>query len=370
MKQNMNSKNKGFTLVELIAVIVIISVISIMSFASMTKTIKNSQIKEIEVFETNLKTAAQIYVETNLSDFPQLNNIGGSVQVTTLSLISKGYLDKDIDNPSDCSLKDSFVLAKKQPDNTIEYTVSCVGYVQPTYTLYSNGTAIYFDPVAGTKCDSASAVSTTGTKTGCMKWYAFNDKTENDSINLILDHNTTALVKWAAALSNINGPTNVLTQLKSDTASWAGVSARTDSYKVSNGTASYTINYKSYRARLIGAKEIATIVGDTSFNESTTPWESWYYLDSKTQTQTVTAVGASNYDWLFDYTNGCTSYGCNIADNSNYGYWTATAVANASDSAWCVSKFGVLDNYYLDNSYEEGAEGVRPVITILKSKIE
>lgn len=367
--QDKKSLNKGFTLVELIAIIVIISVIAIMSFASMTKTIKNSQIKEIEVFETNLKTAAQIYIETNLSDFSQLDNVGGSVQITTATLISKGYLDKNIDNPSNCSLTNTFVVATKKEDKTIEYSVSCVGdpVEEPTntYTVYTNGTALYFNPVTGSACAPEDSVSTTGTKTGCMKWYAFNDVgASTATVNLILDHNTTALVGWNSAGSNVSGPNEVLTQLKSDTSSWAGVSTRSDNYSVNNGTATYTIDYSTYKARLITAAEIATITGNSSFVESTTSYTSWFYLDSNNQTQTATTTGASNYYWLFDYTNSCTSYGCNIADASNNGYWTSTAVAAFTYSSWYVDRNGSL---ICDGVNLAGYYGVRPVITINKS---
>src|SRR5574344_2806771 len=133
-----------------------------------------------------------------------------------------------------------------------------------------------------------------------------------------------------------------MTQLKNDTSSWAGVPTRTDSYSVSNGMATYTINYSTYKARLIKASEIATITGNSSFVEATTPPTSWFYLDSNNQTKTATTTGASNYDWLFDYTNGCTSYGCNIADASNYGYWTSTAVSGDTRFAWGVFRGGGL----------------------------
>jgi hypothetical protein len=88
-------------------------------------------------------------------------------------------------------------------------------------------------------------------------------------------------------------------------------------------------------------------------------------LDSKNQTKTATTTGASNYDWLFDYTYGCTSSGCNIADNSNYGYWTSTAVSGDAYSTWGVGMSGNLDINHID----ETRCGLRPVITVLKSKI-
>ena len=233
--------------------------------------------------------------------------------------------------------------------------------------VYGNGTAVYFNPVSGAKCTAGEAVSTTGTKTGCMKWYAFNDGgTSTDTINLILDHNTTAKVAWNSTGSNVSGPTNVMTQLQTDTSSWAGVPTRTDSYSVSNGKATYTINYGTYKARLITASEIATITSNSSFVEATALYTSWFYLDSNNKTQTATTTGASNYDWLFDYTNKCTSSGCNIADASTYGSWTSTAVSGNTDSAWIVYWSGRLSSISVGITV---SCGVRPVITLPKSML-
>ena len=71
------------------------------------------------------------------------------------------------------------------------------------YYYYENGTAIYYNPVSGTKCNASEAVSTTGTKTGCMKWYAFNDDSESSTVNMILDHNTTAGIVWNSNNKNV-----------------------------------------------------------------------------------------------------------------------------------------------------------------------
>ncbi len=176
--------------------------------------------------------------------------------------------------------------------------------ITSSLAVYANGTAVYFNPVSGAKCTAGEAVSTTGTKTGCMKWYAFNDGGNSSStINLILDHNTTALVVWNSTGSNVSGPTNVLTQLQTDTSSWAGVPTRTDFYNVNNGTSNYAINYNTYKSRLITASEIGAITGNTGFNETISTYLNWFYLDSNNQTQTATTIGTSNYAWLFDYTN-------------------------------------------------------------------
>jgi hypothetical protein len=183
---------------------------------------------------------------------------------------------------------------------------------------------------------------------------------------LILDHNTTALVAWNSTGSNRNGPTDVLAQLASDTSAWAGVPTRKDNYSLSNGAAAYTIDYNSYRAKLITAAEIATITGNGSFSEETTPYTSSFYFDSNNQTQTATTTGASNYAWLFDHTFECTDYGCNVADSSSYGYWTSTAVFDYANYVWGVTLYGTLD---INDVVTTDFSGVRPVITILKSNL-
>ena len=165
-----------------------------------------------------------------------------------------------------------------------------------------------------------------------MKWYTFNDEGENAStVNMILDHNTTATVSsWSTSK----------TQITTDTSTW-------DS---------------SLNARLITANEVAKITGNTSFDASTTG-QKWFYLDSNNQTQTAKSIGASKYAWLFDYTYNCTSNGCNVADSSNYGYWTSNAVAGSSSFAWSVDRKGRLINGNVDDT----RYGVRPVITVSKS---
>ena len=169
-----------------------------------------------------------------------------------------------------------------------------------------------------------------------MKWYTFNDEGETAStVNMILDHNTTSTVSsWSKSK----------TQITTDTSTW-------DS---------------SLNARLITANEVAKITGNTSFDASKTG-QNYFYFDSNNQTQTAKGQGASKYAWLFDYTDNCTSYGCNIADSSTRGYWTSSAVAGRSSFVWCVYSYGILGYVYDDDTT---GNGVRPVITVSKAIIQ
>ena len=118
-------------------------------------------------------------------------------------------------------------------------------------------------------------------------------------------------------------------------------------------------------ARLITANEVAKITGHPTFDASNEN-QDWVYLDSNNQTQTANASNKSKYDWLFNYTNECTNYGCNKADSSTWGYWTSSRVVGSTNCAWVINYKGMLWSYGVDNS---SFYGVRPVITISKSNI-
>ena len=364
-------KKNGFTLIEVLGVIIILSIIALIAIPTINIITEQSKKEAFETTANNVVSA--------IEDACQIQTLRGEAIVKTYtftdgvvspSINVKGKLPTagtaTVDSSCNVILNvtnGNFTATKTSSEDSV--TVVDGNQVPLTYTVYANGTAVYFNPETGKKCGEDEAVSTTGTKTGCVKWYTFNDGGESsDTINLILDHNTTAVVAWNSTGSNVSGPTNVLTQLQTDTSSWEGVPARVDSYSVSNGTATYNINYSTYKARLITAGEISTITGNSSFVEATTPYTSWFYLDSNNQTQTATTTGASNYDWLFDYTNGCTSYGCNIANASNYGYWTSTSVSVDTFNAWYVSRSGRFNPNSVDNA---DRYGIRPVITIDKS---
>ena len=210
------------------------------------------------------------------------------------------------------------------------------------YKVYKNGTEIYYNPETGKKC--TTAVSTPGTKSGCMKWYAFNDDDKSSTVNVILDHNTTARVAWNSTRSN-SEMKEAANALETDTSNW----------KI------------DLNPRLIEANEVAKITGNTNFDANKEN-QDWFCFDTNQSDSTnwcSKAQGTSEYAWLFDYTNGCTSYGCNKADSSTWGYWTSSPYKGNSVRAWLVNRVGDLT----DGNVADTFGGVRPVITISKSNI-
>lgn len=215
---------------------------------------------------------------------------------------------------------------------------------------YEDGRAFYYNPVTNSRCKATEAVSTTGTKTGCMKWYAFLTNPESDKVNLILDHNTsTTNVKWTSYNNIKSGPNTALARLKSDVSGWC------DEAKTS--------------ARMIEAQEIANITKNDKWNNKSTGGHYYYFYDNS-QTEYKGAVGTNPYAWLFDNLYGCEAYGCNTSAGASHylmsGYWTNTGFPDGFPRAWRVLDNGIL--VHNTANYENGS--IRPVISISKKVFE
>ena len=385
---------KGFTLIELLAVIVVLAIIALIATPIVMNTIKNAKKGAAERSADNyIKQVETAVAEERLNKNEVLE---GEYQIT-----SDGNLCRD--KSASCSDDNKIKIemsGNKPTSGTV--TISNDGVSQDEVRLivgdykviynqeknkyeatdkekYKNGEVVYFNVDNGTKCTSSEAVSATGTKSGCMKFYAFNDD-GGDTLNLMLDHNTTALVAWnntytddSGSKINANGPKEVLDQLKNDTDGWKGTITPTNYTMDQTGqtsNAKYTIDYSSYKARLITAQELAQITGNTTWDEKTA--NNYYYLDSKTKTASATCkegnTSGCSYGWLYDRTNtSCIDRGClNNSDKGTFGYWTASSRADSSNSAWAVRFYAIVDSDYVVYS---GYGGMRPVITILKSKL-
>ena len=336
-------KKKGFTLIELLAVIVILAVIALIATPAVLNIIEDSRKSVAEASVRNITNAAKTHYMLKMMEGESVSSIdlSGSVLTYDGDKAKKGNLAYDANGNVIGKMYISGYCVEVNSDGTLasdkisedECTIE-----EPKIVTHVNGKVVYYNPETNTKCDSSEAVSTTGTKTGCMKWFAFNDD-GSDTVNLLLDHNTTATVAWASSRTNANGPVEVKTQLESDTSSWN----------------------KSINARLIEAREIATITGNTNWDNND------YYFHDNTQTQYKGAAGTNKYAWLFDNTRSCTQHGCNVADFSNSGYWTNTADSGYYNNAWFVDRSGILSRGSVEYAV---SNGVRPVITVLKDVIK
>ena len=99
MVKNMKN-NKGFTLIELIATIGIIILVGLVIVNNMTGVLSKRNDEEYERFKRELEDGACIYVETELKRDARNTCKSSGCTVTIDDLISKGYIDDDLKDPS------------------------------------------------------------------------------------------------------------------------------------------------------------------------------------------------------------------------------------------------------------------------------
>ena len=358
-------KRNGFTLIELLAVIVILAIIALIATPIVLDIIEDSK-------NSSIKRSIELYADAveNSVAKAQLNGSvvpSGKYTTTDGKTLTNGNTTIKVDYDGAKTVCDVYISSEgtvslkkcNVSDKTIEYTYG--------NKIYENGAVVYFDVTTGKSCDTYTETqSNTGVNSGCMKFYAFNDD-GSDKVNLILDHNTTATIAWNSSGSNVNGPSEeFLNKLNEDTKDWIGTEVPTN-YSIDQtgqtSKAKYTIDYSSYKARVITAQEVAQITGNTTWDEKTSGSE--FYFDTNTKEKSTTGF---KYGWLYDRTSqNCTDRGClNNSDVATVGYWTISPLASTSGSAWLVYYGGTL----VGNSIADGfSYGVRPVIAVLKSKL-
>ena len=335
----MKEKNKGFTLVELLAVIVILALIALIATPIILNVINDAKKQAAKDSAYGYMDAVEKYIVSSELEDESIKDGIYRVEDLNKKISVKGSTP---DN-GNIEIKNKEV---KSYDIGIDGYVVSNGEVDKVSTTksFKNGTAVYYNPVSREKCnDYTEANSKTGTNSGCMKWYVFNDKEGNATVNVILDHNTTAKVVWNSTGNN-SEMKEVKIKLEEDTKDWKNT------------------------ARLITVSEIAKITGNTVFDASKEN-QDWFCLDTNKSDNTnwyAKAQGASEYAWLFDYTYGCTRCGCNTSDSNTEGYWTSTQYKDNSTHAWIIYRDS---NIGINDVNHSSQIGIRPVITIAKSAV-
>ena len=358
-------KRKGFTLVELLAVIVILAVILTIAVPAVKKTVDNAKKKSAENDAVMIKNIAEKYYTRNLDKDEEITGVDLSTDTLSYSgeKPTKGYLyftedgiaygkmyingycvevKSDGTNTSEkVSIDDCNIADISTGGNTSGGNQGGSGSTEVTKT-YTNGEVVYYNPVTNTKCNSSEAVSTTGTKEGCMRWYAFLDDVDS-SIKLLLDHNIDV---------NCSSSTR-LTTLQSSISSWDSSVKNT--------------------ARLIEASEIVKMTGFSNWTDNAEDFSGYYLHNNSTSTVYKGSAGTNKYSWLFDNTDSCTTYGCNVANSTLQaaGYWTNTKPSPGdavSCTAWYIDNSGKITLLY---GTDWGVSvGIRPVIEVSKSKLK
>ena len=304
---------RGFTLVELLAVIIALGIIVGIAVPGITKIMEKSRIKAFEASVKGYIKAADMdnsdrgglknyysIADGIVTEEKTNENIDvqtGTSENGSLEIDNKGKVNGSIYNNRYCA---------KIIDSRINIDEEC------SYTSFDDGDVIYFNPETSSLCTEGEAVSTAGTKTGCMKWYAYNDNKNEYRLKLILDHNTTPSCQWNDTGKIVDGSTILNSKLKNDTQTWD----------------------KELNPRIISAYEIKKLISNQSFDG----------------TRYTNIPITSEYNFLLD--NGG-------------NYWTTSVVTNFDYCAWGV---GTTDVYYRAVA-DSSNFGVRPVISINKDNL-
>ncbi len=381
-------KRKGFTLIELLAVILILGIIALIAIPVTTKMIEQSKLSGFETTVNNVVIAAEDNCRMQLLNGETITNEYTFTDAgVTPSLELKGNLPNEgnIFVDSNCNSfvsvsNENFSATKKVDTDKIKVTKGNV-----IYDTFSNGDIVYFNPETATECtvtDYTTNVISSKTEniSGCMKWYAFGDAGSSSKfINLLLDHNTTAITPWNTSGINSDGPTKVLEELTSDTKKWSTILNVPIEYNITqksnNGSSTYTLDYSGYKARLISGNEIAAITGNSVWSQSDLA-SNIFYLENNAKTALATCSSGNitncKVGWLSDRTSPfCATYGC--ANNAlfppmTFGYWTSSALASSADSAYDITISNAAMLVY-SNTTSATSFGVRPVITVLKNML-
>ncbi len=195
MKKNINNiiinlRNKGFTLVELLAVIVVLSIIALIGFTQVGNVIETAREKAAEESADNYIKAVNLKIMNDM-----LNGItwtDGEYDVKKISVDMNGTKP----SKGTITIRDSKVVSGSFTANGVDVTYDVDSGVKSNgsnITGYPNGTVVYFNLSTNSKCNNYVASNSTGKNLdGCLKWYAYFDK--DDTVNLLLDHNVATTV--------------------------------------------------------------------------------------------------------------------------------------------------------------------------------
>lgn len=405
---------KGFTLVELLAVITILGLLALIIVPKVQKTIKDSKKNIYESSAYALSREADNFYLTRKTeltsfdgctyDFTNNSNTcdgfefkGQKPDSGTLNIDKNGNVSISVKYKKNCYIKSAAyneIKIKDYNEETCKITFN--GKYIPSTNNDTHKGIVYIDPAnVLNKCNEENYDNTPGVKTGCMKFYIINEKS-NGTLDMILDHNTSTGIKWSWYMyNNLYGPREALYQLYEDTKDWSVANTLTSannytmSWNYENTNNSYTIDYtknlsasdsyeyasnpSAYKARFITVEEIANIIGINDL-ESRTPQNQYFFFGSLNQTDYFNQTPSQQerqrkYGWLFDSLIDCGSRGCinnSTIEQGNYGYWTASAYKYSNNYTWYINRGGDLDTDYVGSTNR----GIRPVINISKNILE
>ena len=398
----MFQKKKGFTLIELLAVIVILAVIALIATPLIMNVINDARKNSFKDSAYGITKAVELRVMQEMQN-PDGPNPPYKVDVTGTAIDYSGdrptegwaYIDANgniklyMKNSAYCAYKEAnaqeITLSTTPGDcdaeintisnssaNTLEESTGPVVPPTPGYSYVENTDEnetyrgiLYLDPTdLSTECDAEAAANNkqgvassgtstlTETKSGCMKWFAFGDDGNGKPTNAILDHNTTAVVKYDFDNKNDFDSTRTHDQYEAD-------------WQLAQDIANWD---SSLSARFPSVSDMLIAGGITDWSEDSSTYHHFGGGDSDTQD--------GRYWWLYTNLAGATNYHGKDSDWSTYNYydsadgtikqffayayWLSDSKKGRTDCNWVGDHSGYI-YFFSANSVNPG---VRPVISL------
>ena len=186
-------KKKGFTLIELLAVIVVLAVIALIATPIVLNLVKTAKIGSAEQSVTGYVKAVENTIIKDMINNKEVSD--GTYKYDSIEADISGkrptsgeYIVKNGRVESGNFCVDGYYIEYKNSTSKYNKDKECgdVGptKVDPTSTDTHKG-IVYLDPTnLSNTCNASNSVSTTETKTGCTKWYIYDD--EGDTYKMIL----------------------------------------------------------------------------------------------------------------------------------------------------------------------------------------
>ncbi len=121
-------KNKGFTLIELIALLGLISIIILIGAPSLINQIEQTRNDNYNNFIGDICLASESYINHNsdIEGLENFKNANDTITITAGELMSKGYVKSSVKNPKTNKLLDSsdIITVKLNSDMTYSCTLN------------------------------------------------------------------------------------------------------------------------------------------------------------------------------------------------------------------------------------------------------
>ena len=102
---------KGFTLVEVLGVLVILTIIFAVTIPLVINNVNNTKEKVWEQTVAHIKEGTKLYLREYKEDFPDLNVVGSTIEVSLSEIIDNGFMEPPIINPiTDQTVLDSTII--------------------------------------------------------------------------------------------------------------------------------------------------------------------------------------------------------------------------------------------------------------------